>query len=190
MNQQLQVLHLELNGLPTAAKADFEFWRELLEPLIPMQRGISARVQELADATGLPFKTLRNKLYLARQSGLIALIDKRLAGPRYWNTRQPTGLTIDDKELVKLYAGLNQRSSRSAMKQLRMDWVRKRPCAEIVKREGARGSERITALLRRERRLSESGYPVGWHVDNLARHTPTKFQLKAVRIGRSAAASE
>ena len=189
MTTELQLLHVQTSGLPTAARNDFDFWRTHLESILTVRRGVTAQLRALADRTGIPFRTLRNKLYDARKHGMTVWIDKRLAGPRFWNSRRPTGLSTDDKDLVALYAGLNQRSTRSAMKQLRRDWLAKRPCTEVKKRLGKEGADKIRLRLLRLRAKDSSGFPVGWSIDNLARYAPPKIELKSVRIGRSAAAA-
>lgn len=171
MTSSLSTLHSQIQHLRAAARADFNFWRERIEPLLALQKGTGAAIAALASATGLPAKTITRKYYAAKHDGLVALIDKRLAGPRWWKKGNRIGLSDEDKELVKLHCGKNQRSSRSAVKALRRDFTRGR-------------IKTATPIDPR------TGFPRGWSVSNLEQYAPTKFQLKAVRIGRSAAASE
>ena len=148
-------------------------WRARIEPILTLRKGICAAIASVAATTGIPRKTVMRKYYDAKKRGLVALVDRRLAGPGWWQNKngQSTAISDDDKELVKLYCGKNQRSSRSAIKQLRRDFINGR-----VKTK--------TPIDPR------SGFPRGWSVGNLDRYTPTKFELKSVRIGRSAAANE
>lgn len=171
MTSELSLLHSELALLPKAARTDLNFWRERLQPVLKLNKGITAALQSIAETSDTPFKTVERKFHLARRRGWIAIVDRRLAGPRFWKARNQVGITENDKELVKLYCGKNQRSSRSAVKQMRRDWQRGK-----IKTE--------TSLDVR------TGFPRGWSIDNLATYAPTKFELKAVRIGRTAAASE
>jgi hypothetical protein len=171
MTDHLSTIHLTASQLPDVARNDFEFWRSLLEPLLSSQPlRIMAALAEIAQSTSTPLKTIQRKYYAARKHGIVALIDKRLAGPKWWKTEKQITVSEADKELVRLYCGTNQRSSRSAVKKLRRDWQR-----GLVKTE--------TPI------KPETGFPRGWSIENLCRFAPPVIELKAVRIGRSAAAS-
>ena len=135
-----------------------------------MKKGICAQLASISRTTGIPLKTVQRKYHGAKKCGIIALVNKSLAGPRWWNCREAARISTDDEQLVKLYCDGNQRSSRSAIKKLRRDWQR-----GIVKTE--------TPIDTR------TAFPRGWSIDNLARYAPTAFELKSVRIGRSAAAA-
>jgi hypothetical protein len=164
-------LQLNVALLPEPARKDFTFWRGHIEPLLDKRGGILRTLDTLAVQLGIPAKTVRKKYYAAKNGGLLALVDKRLAGPRWWKTKESVGLSTEDQELVKLYCEQNQRSSKSAIKQLRRDFL-----AGKVKTK--------TPLDSRTR------MPRGWSARNLMRAVPTKFELKSIRIGRTAAASE
>jgi hypothetical protein len=170
--------HAAAQNLPKAARNDLFFWKERLEPLLQLGKGISEALDALALATETGFSTVERKFHQARkyvqkhgEIGWLAIVDSRLAGPRFWRTRNQVGITEEDQKLVKLYCMSNQRSTRSSVKQLRKDWQR-----------GKIKTETPIDL--------RTGYPKGWSIDNLGRYAPTSFQLKAVRIGRTAAASE
>src|SRR5581483_1258346 len=166
-------LHSAVQQLPAAARHDFEFWRARIEPLLvagPARTGICARLQAISLATGTPFKTVLRKYYAAKRGGIFALVDKRLAGPRWWKRTERKSVSDSDKALVRLYCERNQRSSRSAVKQLRRHFTQGRVTTETPINP-------------------ETGFPYGWSIDNLLRFAPTKFELKATRIGRSAAKS-
>src|ERR1700731_2779889 len=118
-------LNAQIALLPAPARKDFHFWRERIEPLLgEKQKGICAALASIAVTTGRPLKTVQMKYYRAKNRGLLALVDKRLAGPAHWKSSKQLAISNDDQELVKLYAGKNQRSTRSAVKQLRRDWQR------------------------------------------------------------------
>jgi hypothetical protein len=171
MTNELSILHLELAALSKPARSDFNFWRERLEPILRMQKGMMAALAIVAETTGVPLKTVQRKFYAAKKIGLMALVDRRLAGPEFWKTTKQICISLGDKELVKLYCGRNQRSSRTACKALRRDW--------------RLGRVRTTTPVD-----SCTGFPRGWSTENLARYAPTHYELKAVRVGRAAAASE
>jgi hypothetical protein len=169
-----------LQGLPESARNDFEYWRSRLEPVLknpkseirnPKSNGVCARLRIIATQTGAPFKTVLGKYYAAKRGGIVALVDRRLAGPSWWLRKEQRSLSDSDKELVKLYCEKNQRSSRSAVKHLRLHFIR--------------------GAIKTETPINpDTGYPYGWSIDNLLRYAPTKYELKATRIGRSAADSE
>ncbi|MBV9657178.1 MAG: hypothetical protein JO295_03615 [Verrucomicrobia bacterium] len=164
----------DLALLPKPARDDFDFWFRHLNPLLYLtQGGICAAIERVAKDTDTPMPTVRRKFYALQRQGFRALIDKRLAGPRWWQTREQCGLSDADKELLRAYAENNQRVSRSAAKQLRTDWR--------------------TGKVKTETPVDpRTGYPRGWSLGNLCRreNLPTRFELKAARLGRSAAASE
>lgn len=165
-------IHLDTALLPEPARKDFCFWREHIEPLLGLRKGVLRELSQVASRLGVPEKTVQKKYYAARKLGLLGLIDKRLAGPRWWKSRTASvSLSREDQELVRLYCCQNQRSSESAVKQLRRDWIAGKVATKTT----------IDARTR---------MPRGWSTRNLLRYAPTKFELKAVRIGRTAAASE
>ena len=114
---------IELRLLPKAARDDLQFWRKHLEPLVGCGRGIGTKIADVARSTGAGVTTVRRKYDALREQGVTGLIDRRLAGPRWWNQSAETMVfRLDDKALVKLYCERNDRSSRAAVKQLRVDW--------------------------------------------------------------------
>lgn len=172
MSQLSSTVHLDTALLPTAAREDFHFWRAHLEPLLEVKAGIVRALMDLAGRIGIPFRTVRKKYYAARKRGVIALVDRRLAGPLHWKTTPGKGrISAEDIELVRRYCGENQRSSESACKQLRRDFIAGR----------VKTVTPIHAVTR---------MPRGWSTRNLMRHAPEDFALKSARIGRTAAASE
>src|SRR5581483_9680849 len=161
-------LALQTAKLPDRAREDFDFWRTHLEPFLSMPKGVCKGLRELSRITGTPYKTILRKYYAAKKNGLEALIDRRLAGPSFWMIKKAKRISPSDAELVKFYCEKNQRSSRSAVKQLLRDWQ----CGRVRTKTAVN---------------PDTGRPQGWSIDNLCRYAPSKFELKAVRIGRSAA---
>lgn len=162
---------VELTLLPKACRDDLTFWRRHLEPVLALPRGTTAALQRIADATGAGYTTVTRKFYALKDRGVVGLIDRRLAGPRWWHqSADTTVLPLEDKALVKLYCERNDRSSRAAIKQLRADW-----------RRGL-----VTTTQPRDER---TGYPRGWSIDNLSRYAPESYELLAARKGTAPAAS-
>mgnify|MGYP000718140386 CR=1 FL=1 len=95
------MLPSDLATLPTRAREDFLFWRELLSPLLVMERGVSKAIADLADRSGQSEGTIRKKFYLVKRSGWSAIIDRRLCGPAAWNASESRSLSHADKELLK-----------------------------------------------------------------------------------------
>lgn len=172
MSMMPATIQLETSLLNAKARAHFDFWRGIIEPLLAMpERGIMATIAELR-IPGVAAKTIYNKYRAAKLRGLIALVDRKLAGSGWWKaTKGQAALSKEDIELVKIYAEKNQRSTKSAMKELCRDW--------------RAGKVKTTTPIHAVTRM-----PRGWSLRNLSRHAPTTFELKSVRIGRTAAASE
>jgi len=169
MTSPALILPSDLAELPEAVREQFDFWRELLEPLMDLRRGVVTALQHLAASHRLPYKTVEKKFYSVRKAGWAALIDKRHCS-ELWRRGDSIALSLGDKELVKLYCERYQRSSAAAIRALRRDW-----------RKGL--VETSTPL------NVGSHYPYGWSEANLRRHLPSKFELSVARVGRSAGAN-
>lgn len=164
-------LNLDKALLRARARAHFDFWCGIIEPLIALPvRGILRTIRDLS-IPGVAWKTIYKKYLAVRKRGLIALVDRKLAGPGWWITKGLVRLAPEDIELVRLYAAKNRQSTRAAMKLLCGDWRK-----GIVKtRTPLHGTTRM---------------PRGWSIRNLSSYAPTKFELKSVRIGHNAAKGE
>lgn len=162
---------IELSAIPEAARVEAFRWKQILDPLLVVERHIARAIHEHAQRLNVPEPTLRTKFYAFKKSGLAGLIDRRICGPQAWQTTRRTGLAPADRELVKRYCENSARGNKVAIRLLLEDW-----------RKG-----KVTTAAPLD---VETGYPVGWSERNLLRFAPTKFELKAARIGRSAAASE
>ncbi len=162
---------IELTLLPKPARDDHSFWLARLEPLLAMKRGRKAELHRIATETQAGYGTVRRKFYALLQHGTLGLVDRRLAGPRWWRQApETTALPAADQALVKLYCEKNDRSSRAGCKQLRADW--------------RRGQVRTT-----QAKDPRTGYPRGWSIDNLLRYASDRFELTAARKGTAPAAA-
>lgn len=162
---------LALASMPEPVREQFQYWRDLIEPLLSVEKNVMATLQQLALTTGHPFKTIERKFYAARKHGVAALVDRRACGPGPWNSGNKIALSFEDKELVKTYCEKFQRKSMPAVRAMRRDW-----------RDG-----KITT---RSPLDTRTGYPRGWSESNLMRHCPSRYELTVARIGRSAGAAE
>src|SRR5262245_12313713 len=110
LTTSLSVISATVHNLPAAARNDFEFWRERLEPLFSGNcDGVMKSLRGISESSGTPLKTVIRKYYAARKHGVLALVDKRLAGPSWWTTTEQRSISDADKELVRLYCENNQR---------------------------------------------------------------------------------
>jgi len=161
-----------MEHLPHAARQDIKFWRERLTPVLSLSRGVTQALEQIAETTETPYPTVRRKFYALKERGVMALLDRRLAGPRYWKTKAERSTTLSevDRAVVKIYAEDNSRSSRQAAKDMRKDW--------------RTGKVRTTTATD-----TRTGYPFGWSLGNLAKHISDQFELAASRRGRALASS-
>lgn len=138
----------------------------LFLPVLQAKRGRGVMIEALALQLGIPPATLTRKFYQYRKQGMPGLIDGRSRASRR------IGMSRHDRNLVKEWCERYQREScnDTAIRALREAWKK---------------GEVLTAT----KIDAETGYPRGWHSRNLQRHAPSKFELKAARIGRSAAAA-
>lgn len=172
MSQLPATIQLQRSQLNAKARADFDHWRALIEPLLALPvRGIWKVIEALSTRCEIPAKTIYKRYRACVQRGLIALVDRRLAGPGWWKTVRSVSLSPEDIELVRLYCLRNQRSTRAACKQLRRDFLA--------------GKVKTSTPLHPLTRM-----PSGWSIGNLAGYAPPVVELKAARIGFTAAKSE
>lgn len=161
---------IQLSSVPEAARADAFRWKTILEPILMADRRRVQLIHDTARTLEVSEATVRAKFYAFKRDGLKGLIDKRLCGKDAWNTRRKSGLTEADKQLVKQYCEKSNRGNKVAIRKLLEDW-----------RKG---------VVTTDSPLDPStNYPKGWSERNLLRAAPTKFELKAARIGRTAAAA-
>jgi hypothetical protein len=161
MTNQLSQIHSHVQHLPAKARHDFNFWKMRIEPLLDRgdERGICEALKMISATTGEPLRTVQRKFYNARKFGLLALIDRRLCGPRFWHTSDQRRISDADESIVKTYCENNQRSSRQAAKKMRMDWRR--------------------GLIKTETPIDpKTGFPRGWSIDNLARYVAEQVRAE------------
>ncbi|MBI3885898.1 MAG: hypothetical protein HY302_09255, partial [Opitutae bacterium] len=166
--------------LSDEARRDLDYWRGLIGPVLQEKRGIRAHLLRIAMMSGQPFKTVHNRYYAAKKHGLLGLVDKRLAGPRFWKLRshrvaahvsQSRGL----QELWKSLCEANQRKCRPQFKVLVQLWKQRSP--------------RIGAIPEYADFPGWPKLPPGWTYGNLMRYAPSGFELTAARQGKAAAAA-
>lgn len=140
---------------------------------------LACKVQAIAfqGRRGFSASRLASKYYdFVRSGDWRVCVDKAKAGPEWYRT---TG-TFVPRETIEYYKQLcieNQRKSRPAWRKLIAQWQRWR---NGDKRAAVPGYDDCPPDCGR-------GWPEGWSYDNLQRHAPSRFELTAARIGRSAA---
>lgn len=154
-------------SLSDSARANAAHWQHLLAPVLALESGVVAALQDLARRSGHPYATVRRKYYAAKKTGAAAIIDRRMAGAD--NDREQ--ISPEDIETLRTYVESNQRKTAPAIRAMRRDW---------------QNGKLYTSTPLDPR----TGFPKGWSPRNLARFAPDQFTLRAARLGRSAAASE
>jgi len=164
--------------LTDAAREDLDYWRGLLAPVIGEKRGITGHLQRIALMSGQPFRTIEKRYYAAKRLGILGLVDKRLAGPKFWKLRarrvaphvsQSKGL----QQLWQMLCEQNKRKCRPQFKVLVAMWKKR--------------DERIAAIAEYADFPGWPKLPPGWTYPNLMRYAPDAFSLAAARIGPFAA---
>lgn len=149
--------------LPDAVRAEVRAWMTSLAAVEPP---IAAALERVARQMGVSARTARRKYDLAKEHGWRGLIDRAKAPERRLNGLHPA--TIEHwQKLVTM----NQRAARPAYRAL----VRSFRAGELI--------PGVPADAPRDR------LPEGWSYANLMRHMPTRFEITALRQGRSAARS-
>jgi hypothetical protein len=152
-------------------RAEILQWEQRLAPIANgPKRGRVQALELLARQLEIPFKTVLKKFYAYKKDGLGGLVDRRKGGRKFWKTRKQRELSAEDKQIVKTWCEKYQRSSRTAIHDLRAAW--------------RRGEVRTSTPID-----PRTGYPVGWSERTLYRHAPTDYELAAARLGRGAAAA-
>ena len=107
------------------------------------------------------------------------LINRAKAGPKYYETAERIRLPREFVEHWKALCERNQRKCKPAYRRLLRDWL-----AWAV----GDSSRAIPGYDSPPERAPNSAHPSGWSYGNLMRYAPSKFELRASRIGRTAAA--
>ncbi len=161
--------------------AEIYAWADDLAPIAEIRSGIGAALAQVAAQRGVPAKTVRKKYDAFRAHGLAGLINRRSA-PQLWETEKEIGLSEGDQELVKQWCEVYQRKCETALRGLLRAW-REQRIGEEQQQRGLAVPETATPL------NPLTGYPRGWSLRNLMRYAPSEYELKAARIGRTAAAA-
>lgn len=162
-------------ALPPPVKEAFWQWVEALTPILRDRRRIMERIGALAAQTGESVPTWRRRFDAIRKGDWRRAINKRSAGPAWWNLKSAhgRGLSPADKNLMRRYAENFQRDD-----------------------SGAEAWRRLGADLRKGTVRAEApadprtGLPRGFSLATFTRVTRAdKYSLTAARIGSNAAAA-
>ena len=147
--------------LPTEVRAEVELW---MAELAKVSRPIRQSLQAAAERLGVSYQTARRK-YDAWRTGRNwrALVNR---------AKVPEARTLD-REFIQYWQGLCKQNARKCAPSYR-EFVRQFKAGEPIPGIDATVSRRTL--------------PTGYSYDNLMRHRPSDFELKAARQGRSAAA--
>lgn len=165
--------------LPAKARRQLDYWRDLLRPAMQQKaRGVEATLKQIAKAAGQPFRTVRNRYYRWRRDGVMGLIDKSVAGRRFWVRRaRPIAPEVSlSRGLQDLWRALceeNKRRSKPEYKKLVAMWSKRDP--------------RIAAIPEYADFPGWPALPPGWSYPNLMRYGPSRFDSTVSRVGPFAA---
>lgn len=154
--------HADYMRLPSKVRVEVEWWSARLGSIQPP---IGDNIAALAVMAGVGVSTARRKYDAFRASGWRGLVNGS-AQPRQ------RGINAEFIEYWKALCAQNQRKCAPAYREFVRAWH----AGEII--------PGMNNALPRHR------LPRGFTYDNLMHHRPSDFELKAIRIGRSAAATE
>lgn len=148
--------------LPETVRTEVESWHSRFQTQItpPIQRALEG----IAQSMGSTYSTARRKYDAWRKSGWRGLINRSKV--------RETGGALNP-EFIDFWKKLCEQNGRKCYPAYR----------EFVRR--FKSGDPIPGL---EPNVPRGSLPLGFSYDNLMRHAPTKFELTASRIGRSAAA--
>lgn len=149
-----------LASLPADVRQEVRLWIGRLESITPP---VTAALKELARSCGVSFATARRKYDAFAQNGWRGLVNKAKA--RDGETGLPEELVLHWQRLCVE----NQRKCKPAYRKLVRDFLAGTTIPGVA--EGTPRHE----------------LPPGWSYENLMRHKPTAYQLKAIRIGKGTA---
>jgi hypothetical protein len=164
--------------LPAEARRDLDYWTRILAPVLRLQRGVQSELKKLSAQTGQPYATLRKRFYKAKTGGMIAMVDRRLCGPLFWQQRK-TSFTCPVSKchgLQQLWKRLCEENKRKA----RPEYDR------LVKMWKDRHAD-IAAISEYASFPGWPSLPPGWTYTNLMRFGPDRYELAAARKGLNAA---
>jgi hypothetical protein len=149
-----------LAALPADVRQEVRLWITRLESLTPP---VTAALKELAKSCGVSFATARRKYDAWSKQGWEGLVNRSKA--REGEAGLPDGLILHWQRLCVE----NQRKCKPAYRKLVRDFFAGATIPGVA--EGTPRNE----------------LPPGWSYENLMRHKPTAYQLKAIRIGKATA---
>lgn len=153
--------------LPATVRADIESWlEELADVTKPIQKSLAA----VAARMGVSLKTARRKYDAWRKNGRCGAAWRALKN----KCKAPdAGQLSLNREFIAYWQGLCKQNARK--------------CAP-AHREFVRQFKSGAAIPGIDATVSRKHLPPGYGYDNLMRYEPSKFELTAARIGRSASA--
>lgn len=156
----------EYSNLPVACKSEHIAWKTEFDIIVGGSGRLADRMKASAERMGVSPKTVRHKWDSAHHCGWRGVIDRRRQVLAETSTVPPAFW-----EWVKALMETEQRSCRQAWTRVVTLWRAGKPITgyDVPPPSGI------------------SGVPDGWSYANWMRHAPTKFELKAARIGRNAA---
>ncbi|MEI6492034.1 MAG: hypothetical protein WCO94_05760 [Verrucomicrobiota bacterium] len=167
----------DIARLPQAARDDLNFWMGNLRSVVELGSPITRAMQSVARANGIAVETLERRYYTFKKSGFDwrALVDKRLV-PEMWSTTGSSKLPADFIEHWKTIQQRYQRDTtgKAAHRALVRSWM---------------SGEQIPGYDFPPVPDLMTGIPRGWSYANLSRYKLTKYERKAVRVGRSSASA-
>ena len=149
-----------LASLPADVRQEVRLWIGRLESITPP---VTAALKELAKSCGVSFATARRKYDAFASDGWRGLVNKAKA--RDGEAGLPEDLVLHWQRLCVE----NQRKCKPAYRKLVRDFLAGATIPGVA--EGTPRHE----------------LPPGWSYENLMRHKPTAYQLKAIRIGKGTA---
>ncbi len=150
----------ELAALPADVRADVRAWVARLEAVSPP---VTAALKRLASQTGVSFATARRKYDAFMRDGWRGLVNRAKCRDGEASLH-PETVTYWQQLCVE-----NQRKCRPAYRKLVREFHAGAPIPGV-----AEGTPRHQL-------------PAGWSYENLMRHKPTAYQMKAIRIGKGTA---
>lgn len=184
---------LEVGKLPDRAREDMLRWYLTFRVLLPAPgrrrpADITGRLAEVARRTGRPLPSVTRDYYAFRKDGWRALVDRRLAGPRWQERRLGGAATAAErpafvdawKGILESFEGRDETGLAAHRALLR----------RLEAWEAGDESQRIPGYSRPPRREPFSGLPAGWSYGNLMRpmHRPAPEEAAGAKYGRGAMA--
>ena len=155
--------YAELAALRPEVRDDVRRWIAALGKVVPP---IGASLASLASAMGVSPRTARRKWDSAAMHGWRGLVDRAMEP-----SLRTGGIAPETIEHFRKLVALNQRKTLPAYRLLVRQFLSGEPIPGVAPD------------------VSRKCLPPGWSRTNLVRHAPTKFEITALRIGRSAARS-